>query len=56
MKRRLLFLSFIICLLPLSPARAQYDIIPLPDLISIDAKGRTLPVDAYTTVQEKLNP
>ncbi len=56
MKRRLLFLSFIICLLPLSPARAQYDIIPLPDLISIDAKGRTLPVDASTTVQEKLNP
>ena len=36
--------------------RAQYDIIPLPQRITLDAKGRTLDLSTAPTIQEKLNP
>ena len=54
--KKLLFLSFIICHLAFSPARAQYDIIPKPQRITLDTKGRTLPIDEQTPVADRLNP
>ena len=54
--KKLLFLSFIICHFSFSPARAQYDIIPKPQRITLDAKGRTLPIDEQTPVADRLNP
>ena len=37
-------------------AQAQYDIIPLPQSISFDAKGRVLTIDEQTPVNDRLNP
>ena len=54
--KKLLFLSFIICHLAFSPARAQYDIIPKPQRITLDTKGRMLPIDEQTPVADRLNP
>ena len=54
--KKLLFLSFIICHLAFSPARAQYDIIPKPQRITLDTKGRMLPIDELTPVADRLNP
>ena len=54
--KKLLFLSFIICHLAFSPARAQYDIIPKPQRITLDPKGRMLPIDEQTPVADRLNP
>ena len=53
--KKLLFLSFIICHLAFSPARAQYDIIPKPQRITLDTKGRMLPIDEQTPVADRLN-
>ncbi len=36
--------------------RAQFDIIPQPASISVDAKGRALPIDAHTPITELTNP
>ena len=54
--KKLLFLSFIICHLAFSPARAQYNIIPKPQRITLDTKGRMLPIDEQTPVADRLNP
>ena len=37
-------------------AHAQYDIIPQPQSITIDAKGRTLDLSTAPTITKKLNP
>ena len=49
-------LLFIISYLFVSPARAQYDIIPLPQHIVPDAKGRTLSVNAQTQAIDRVDP
>ena len=36
--------------------QAQYDIIPQPQSITLDAKGRTLAIDEATPVNDKLDP
>ena len=35
--------------------QAQYEIIPLPSSINIDAKGRTLNIEPSTPIVDKLN-
>ena len=58
MKRLLLGLFFLQCWLFISPAGAQspYDIIPKPQSIIPDAKGRVLTLDGKTPVTDRLNP
>ena len=53
MKRLLSTITAIIACLSL---QAQYDIIPLPQSIKIDSKGRMLDMTADTPVNDQLNP
>ena len=57
--RQTIGLFFIICSLLFSPAsvqlRAQYSIIPMPQRVNVDAKGRMLTIDSGTVINEKLN-
>ncbi len=53
MKRLLSTITAIIACLSL---QAQYDIIPLPQSINIDSKGRMLDMTADTPVNDQLNP
>ena len=48
-------LQFSIFNFQFSICQAQYDIIPMPQKISIDKKGRTLIVNAATTTTDKIN-
>ena len=45
------FLLFSVCL----GIKAQYDIIPMPQTISLDKKGRTLNVNSTTTIVDRIN-
>ena len=55
MNIRAVLFSVLVCVLPFCSITAQYDIIPRPSSISIDAKGRVLAISDATPVNDQLN-
>ena len=52
---RRLFISFFLLFAVTTITKAQYDIIPMPQKITFDKKGRTLIVNATTATTDKIN-
>ena len=52
---RRLFISFFLLFAVTTVTKAQYDIIPMPQKITFDKKGRTLIVNATTATTDKIN-
>ena len=52
---RRLFISFFLLFAVTTVTKAQYDIIPMPQKITFDKKGRTLIVNATTATMDKIN-
>ncbi|MBO4810640.1 MAG: beta-N-acetylhexosaminidase [Prevotella sp.] len=55
MNIRAALISVFVCVLPFCSVTAQYDIIPRPSSISIDAKGRVLTISDATPINDQLN-
>ena len=53
---RSLFVSLFLLFTGAITVKAQYDIIPMPQTVNIDAKGRMLNVDSAMVVTDRLNP